>query len=109
MSTTTFNRADFKVTNVLAQVYGPVPVGTMVIAFHGTASNIDNTNKSTHTVTLEIHNGASVVNRLNAISIPYGGAAKTPKMVLKAGDTIHAVTDTTLMIDLSLELLEIQG
>jgi len=109
MSTTTFNRADFQVTNVLAQVYGPVASGTTVIAFHGTASNIDNVNKSSHTLTLEIHNGASVVNRLNAISIPYGGAAKLPKMVLKAGDIVHAVTDTTLMIDLSIELLEIAG
>lgn len=107
MSSTNFNRADLALTTSNALVYGPVPSGTVAIAFHGTVSNIDDTNKSTHTVNLEIHSGASTINRLHAVSVSYGSAAKTPKMVLKVGESIYASADAVSSLMLSMEILEI--
>lgn len=109
MSITNFNRADLALTTVNTLVYGPVPSGTVAVVFHGTVSNVDDALKATHTFNLEIHNGATVVNRLHGISVSFGSAAKTPKIVLKVGDSLYASADLISVLELSIEILEIVG
>jgi hypothetical protein len=109
MSTTNFNRADLALTGSAALAYGVVPTGTIAVVFHGTVSNVDDTNKATHTLNLEIHNGSTVINRLHAISVPYGAAAKIPKMVVKPGESVYANADVASVLALSMEVLEVVG
>lgn len=109
MSITTFNRADLAVTATAATLYGPVPVGTVAVVFSGTISNVDSTAKALHTCTVNILNGATVINRIKDIPIAYGSTSSIPKMVVKAGETVSVSADGTGGIFMSIEVLEVAG
>lgn len=111
MATSSFLRADALGINTRTQVYpatGVVGAGVTAIVFSGTASNVDATNKATHTVTFEIlrSDGTTYVNYFPVIPLPYGGVSDVPKVVLGAGEKLVATADTASVINVSLSVVE---
>lgn len=87
-------------------VYGPVAVGTTVIVFDGTASNIDSTGQAQHAITLESYDGVSTyTTHLFQVPIPYGSSSKVPKITLLTGEYLYVTADVAGTVAVRLEYL----
>jgi hypothetical protein len=91
--------------NTRTLVYGPVAAGTTVIAFDGTASNVDSVGQAQHWITLESYDGSSYTTHLYQIPIPYGSSSKFPKIVLMPGEYLYATADAASSVAVRLEYL----
>lgn len=111
MANSTFNRCDVVVADTRTQLYpstGAVPANTTVIIFSGFISNKDSTNKSTHSITLEIlkADGTTYISEFPSVPIPWGGVSEMPKLVLLAGEKLYATADVPNVVTASVSVVE---
>jgi hypothetical protein len=88
-------------------LYGPVSAGVSAIVFAGTFSNLDDTNKLQHTVTLERYDGTTYNSSLHVVPVPYNSASKCPKIVLSAGESLYGTADAVSVIGVDINVLEL--
>lgn len=97
-----------KLTNTMTALY-TTPSSKTSIIFSGLICNIDDTDKSTIEVDVQLTSGSTTTNLLKAVPIVYGGSLVLPKVVVPTSGVIKAATSTSdgsNKIDLTLSILE---
>lgn len=102
----TFKRADASVAITRTLVY-TTPVLTTSVIFSGSVSNVDDTNKNDHYVTVEIQKtDNSYLSVYNNIPIPYGSALSFDKIILVAGEKLYAKADVVSTLAIQVNIAE---
>lgn len=76
------------------------------IVVTGTVSNIDDTNKSTYFVTIEVQTGANYRVIVKDAPVPYGGSLQLPKVVLDADDVFHMTASADSVLEAYVSYVE---
>lgn len=97
-----------KLTETPSALY-TTPNNKNAIVFSGLICNIDDTDKSTVEVDVQLTTSTTTTNLLKAVPIVYGGSLVLPKVVVPTNGVIKASStsiDGSNKIDITLSILE---
>ena len=94
-----------KVANNGRNLIYTCPTGKSSVIFNGTISNTD-INYGQITCTLEVERSGVFTNIGKDIFVPYGLSIIIPKIVLGAGNKLHATISVANTVDINLSVVE---